>query len=405
MPPDAFTPGNHEYDFGPEVFMKRMAEAKYPLLAANLRGADGSRIPGFSDTLMIERGPVKIGIVGLTSDESYEVSSPGNLKITDALEAGLAKAKVLRSAGADFVVALTHSGHPEDRAMYDSRLFDLIMTGHDQDLLVNYDGHTAMMESFEQADFVTIADITFDISRKDGKRLVKWHPSFRIIDTKDVTPDPETKAKTDELAATLTKELDVAIGTTTTPLDSRRATVRTGEAALGNLVADALKEAVKADIAIANGGGLRGNKEYPAGSALTRKDVLTELPFSNRTVKLQVTGATILSALENGFSEIEDGAGRFPQVSGLKVEYDPKKPKGSRVVSVEANGKPLDVSAKYTIATNDFMANGGDGYVMFREARPLLTVRDAKLMANDLMAYLTQHKTISPSVEGRLLRK
>src|SRR4029453_10561501 len=112
-----------------------------------------------------------------------------------------------------------------------------------------------------------------------------------------------------------------------------------------------------------------------------------------------------LSALENGFSEIEDGAGRFPQVSGLKVEYDPKKPKGSRVVSVEANGKPLDVSAKYTIATNDFMANGGDGYVMFREARPLLTVRDAKLMANDLMAYLTQHKTISPSVEGRLLRK
>ncbi len=174
--------------------------------------------------------------------------------------------------------------------MHDSRVFDLIMTGHDQDLLINYDGRTAMMESYEQADFVTIADIAFDISEKDGKRIVTWHPSFRVIDTKDVTPDPETKAKTDELSSMLTKELDVAIGTTTTPLDSRRATVRTGEAALGNLVADALREAVKAEVAITNGGGLRGNKEYPAGHAITRKDVLTELPFGNLTMKLRGDG-------------------------------------------------------------------------------------------------------------------
>jgi len=405
VPPDAFAPGNHEYDFGPEVFLKRMSEAKFPLLAANLRDADGKPVANFADTLMIERGGIKIGIVGLTSDESYHVSSPGNLKIANALEVGLGKARELREAGADFVVALTHSGHAEDRAMYDSRLFDLIMTGHDQDLLINYDGRTAMMESYEQADFITIADITFDITEKDGKRSLKWHPSFRVIDTKDVAPDPETKVKTGELAAMLTKELDVAIGTTTTPLDSRRATVRTGEAALGNLVADALREAVKADVAITNGGGLRGNKEYPAGQAITRKDVLTELPFGNRTMKLEVTGATILSALENGFSEIEANGGRFPQVSGLKVQYDPAKPKGSRVISVEANGKPLDLEAKYTIATNDFMANGGDDYVVIREAKPLLTVRDAKLMANDVMAYVTARKTISPAVEGRIVRK
>ncbi|MGE0007492.1 MAG: bifunctional UDP-sugar hydrolase/5'-nucleotidase [Parvibaculaceae bacterium] len=405
VPPDAFAPGNHEYDFGPEVFLKRMAEAKFPLLAANLRGPDGKPLAGFSDTLMIERGPVRIGIVGLTSDESAHSSSPGNLRIGDALEAGLARAKELRAAGADFVVALTHSGHAEDRAMYDSRLFDLIMTGHDQDLLVNYDGRTAMMESYEQADFVTIADITFDISEKDGKRVVKWHPSFRIIDTAGVTPDPETKARADELASLLAKELDVAIGTTTTPLDGRRVTVRTGEAALGNLVADALREAVEADVAITNGGGLRGNREYPAGHRLTRKDVLTELPFGNRTMKLQVTGATLLAALENGFSEVEDGGGRFPQVSGLRVVYDPNKPRGARVAAVEVGGKPLDLGARYTLATNDFMANGGDGYVMLREARPLLTARDAKLMANDVMAYVGLHKTISPRVEGRIVRK
>lgn len=404
-PPDFFTPGNHEYDFGPEVFLKRMAEAKFPILAANLRDPDGKLLPNFADTLMIERGPVKIGIVGLTSEESPHASSPGNLKIANALETGLAKARELREAGADFVVALTHSGRTADRAMAESRLIDLIMTGHDQDLLVNYDGRVAMMESYEQADYVTIADITFDVSEKDGKRAVKWYPSFRVIDTKDVTPDPETKARSDELAAMLAKELDVAIGTTTTPLDSRRATVRSAEAAMGNLVADSLRQAVDADVAITNGGGLRGNKEYPAGHAITRKDVLTELPFGNRTMKLQVTGATILAALENGFSEIEDNGGRFPQVSGMKVLYDAARPKGQRVVSVEIGGKPLDVSAKYTLATNDFMANGGDGYAVFREAKPLLTVRDAKLMANDVMAYVVANKTIAPKVEGRIMKK
>jgi 2',3'-cyclic-nucleotide 2'-phosphodiesterase (5'-nucleotidase family) len=404
-PPDALAPGNHEYDFGQEIFQQRMAEAKFPLLAANLRDAEGKILPHFADTAVIERGGVKIGIVGLTSDESYQASSPGNLKITNAVEVGLAKAKELRDAGADFIVALTHSGRAEDRAMFESRLFDLIMTGHDQDLLVSYDGRTAMMESYEQADFITIADITFDISEKDGKRIVKWHPSFRIIDSKDVTPDPETKAETDKLAVMLAIELDVAIATSTTALDSRRASVRTGETAMGNLVADAMREAVKADIAITNGGGLRGNREYPAGYTLTRKDVLTELPFGNRTMKLEVTGATLLSALENGLSDIENGGGRFPQVSGLKIELDPTRPKGSRILSVAANGKPLDVRAKYTLATNDFMANGGDGYVVFREAKPLLTARDAKLMANDVMAYLAARKTVAPAVEGRIVRK
>ena len=405
VPPDAFTPGNHEYDFGPQVFLKRMSEAKFPLLAANLRDEDGKPIAGFADTLMITRGPLKIGIVGLTSDESYHASSPGNLKITNAVEVGLVKAKELRDQGADFVVALTHSGHAEDQALFDSRLFDLIMTGHDQDLSVRFDGRTAMMESYEQADYITIADIAFSIEEKDGKRSVKWFPQFRIIDSSTITPDPETQAMVDALNKELSAELDVAIGKSLTPLDSRRATVRTGEAAIGNLIADALREAVGADIAITNGGGIRGNKEYPAGHDITRKDVLTELPFGNRNVKLEIKGADVLLALENGFSEIEDGGGRFPQVSGLAVEYDPAKPKLSRVVSVSVNGKPLDPEATYTLATNDFMMAGGDGYTVLKTAKPLFTVRDAKLMANDVMAYIVKRKEISPTIEGRIVRK
>ena len=133
---------------------------------------------------------------------------------------------------------------------------------------------------------------------------------------------------------------------------------------------------VKADIAIVNGGGIRGNKEYPAGADITRRDVLSELPFGNRTVKLEVTGETILAALENGVSEAENAGGRFPQVSGLTFTADLREPKGQRISNVKIAGKPLEKTATYTLATNDYMFAGGDGYVMLETARPLLGVRD-----------------------------
>jgi 5'-nucleotidase/UDP-sugar diphosphatase len=404
-PPDAFTPGNHEYDFGPEVFLKRMGEARFPLLAANLRDPQGNLIPNFADTLMIERGGVKIGIAGLTNDDSYAVSSPGNLKIGNAVEAGLAAAKQLRDDGADLVVALTHSGRAEDNEMLASHAFDLILSGHDQDLLVQYDGRTAMAESYEQADYIIALDVAVDVEVTDGKRSLTWHPNFRIIDSATVTSDPETQAKIAELQAELGKELAVAIGSSTTPLDSRRATVRTGEAAIGNLIADASRAAVGADIAITNGGGIRGNKEYAAGSKITRGDVLTELPFGNKNVKVEITGKAVQAALENGVSQVEKVAGRFPQVSGLSFIYDPSKPPGERIVSVSIAGAPLDPAKTYTLATNDYMLGGGDGYTALKDAKVILNARDAKLLANDVMVYVRDKGEVAPKVEGRIVSK
>jgi 2',3'-cyclic-nucleotide 2'-phosphodiesterase (5'-nucleotidase family) len=262
-----------------------------------------------------------------------------------------------------------------------------------------------MVESKEEAEFVTAVDVTIDIDEKDGKRSVTWYPNFRFIDTATVTPDAETQARIDDYNAMLSKELDVAIGTTSEPLDSRKASVRTGEAAIGNLIADAAREAVSADIAITNGGGIRGNREYPAGSQITRRDILSELPFGNKTVKIEVTGETVWAALENGFAEVENAGGRFPQVSGLTIEADLSRPKGERVVSVTIGGKPLDRAATYTLSTNDYMFGGGDGYAVLKTAKPLLGVRDARLMANDVMAYITARKIVAPRVEGRIRLK
>ena len=157
-----------------------------------------------------------------------------------------------------------------------------------------------------------------------------------------------------------------------------------------------------ADIAITNGGGIRADRTYDPGTVLTRRDILTELPFGNVTVVTEVTGQQVLDALENGFSQVEDGAGRFPQVSGLTVVANLKAPAGSRVVSVMVGDKPLDPAAKYKVATNDFMLNGGDGYTALAGGKVLIGARSGTLMATDVINYIEAAGKVDAKIEGRI---
>lgn len=400
--PDVFVPGNHEFDFGRDTFLKRMGEARFVRLAANLRDAAGNRLAGFEDAKMLDIGGAKVGVVGVTASDTDVKSSPGDLKVTSSVEAATEQAQALREAGADIVVAVAHANRTEDREMFDSRAFDLIVSGDDHDLMVFYDGRTAMVESKEQGQFVTAVDLKLDITEAEGNRRVTWWPGFRLIDTATVEPDPEVAAAVAGFEAELSKELDVTIGKAAAELDSRRATVRTGEAAIGNLIADAMREAVDADVGLMNGGGIRADKVYAPGTEITRRDVLSELPFGNRTVKLEVTGDMIRAALENGFSDIENAGGRFPQISGMEVTVDLKAPKGSRVKSVTVGGAPLDPAKTYTLATNDFMANGGDGYAVLKDAKRILDERDGSLVAAEVMALIRRQGDITSKVEGRI---
>lgn len=402
-PPDIFAPGNHEFDFGEAVFRERMGEAKFPLFAANLRTKDGQPLPGFKDTEIRSIGGLKVGFVGLTEEDTPALSSPGdNLVFSPTFETALARARDLKAQGAELIVAVVHADRTVDLKLYDSGAFDLVLSGHDHDLTLLYNGRTVLAESMTEANYVTAIDVKVDVSEKDGQRRLTWWPDFRVIDTATVTPDPETEARIDAYRKELDADLNIAIGTSTEPLDSRKSILRTQEAAIGNLVADALRAQTQSDVAIVNGGGIRGNKQYPAGAELTRRDILTELPFGNRTVKLAVTGDMIRAALENGVSDVANAAGRFPQVSGLTFTADLTKPPGQRVDAIMIGGKPLDPSARYTLATNDYMASGGDGYVVLEAGTPLLSIRDGKLMANDVMAYIAAQKTVAPRVEGRI---
>ncbi len=174
---------------------------------------------------------------------------------------------------------------------------------------------------------------------------------------------------------------------------------------MGNLIADAMREGVGADIAITNGGGIRGDRTYDAGTVLTRKDVLTELPFGNVTVLLELSGADVLAALENGVSQVEKKAGRFPQVSGLTFSYKPSADVGARIDAVKIGDKPLDPAATYTVATNDYMANGGDGYAALKKGKVLIDASGGTYMATMVMDYIAANAPVSPKVEGRITAK
>ena len=210
---------------------------------------------------------------------------------------------------------------------------DLILSGHDEHLMVFSNGNTIVTESESQADHVVITTINLTKTVEDGETEVSWTPEFEIVDTANVEPDPEIAAVVQTYLDKLDQELGAEIGTTETALDSRRATVRGQEAAIGNLIADAMREAVGADVGITNGGGIRADREYAAGTKLTRRDVFAELPFGNKTVQLEVTGRSPGRAGERLLPG-RGGAGRFPHVSGMVVEVDLSKPPGERVQSV-----------------------------------------------------------------------
>ncbi len=402
VPFDIAVPGNHEFDFGTDNFLDKMKMSKYPWASVNVTHADGSPIDGLGGVMMKDIGGLKVALVPVAQDTTPEVSSSGDWKFGDTYASAVDAAKLARADGADLVIGVIQADHSLDRAIMGSHAFDVIISGDDHDYMTGYDGVTAYVETSTEARFLAPLDLTVEVTEKDGKRKVSWEPSFRFIDTKNVTPDPETEALVDGFQKTLDESLNIEIGSTAGPLDSRRNIIRTEEAAIGNLIADAMRDATGADIAITNAGGIRADRQYDPGTVLTRKDILSELPFGNVTVLTEVSGQQVLDALENGFSQVEDGAGRFPQVSGMTIVADLKKPAGSRVVSVTVGDKPLDPGATYKVALNDFMLKGGDGYTALSEGNVLIGPRGGDLMANDVADYVAAKGTVDAKVEGRI---
>jgi len=397
---DLATFGNHEFDFGEQVTLQRMRESHFTWVSSNV--LDPTTGLPFGDAVSFvlrDVGGIRVAFIGLTTPETHVLSKgAANLKFLDPIAA--AKDVVARAhrTQADVIVALTHQDMADDKTLAAAvPEIDVILGGHEHDPLDARVGKTLILKTGSEAVALGRIDLLVSIG-KDGRRVeTKWE----LIPVTDEIPEKaDVAAIVKRYEGSMAAELNTPAGTTTVPLDTRNEVVRVKESPVGDLIADLMREAMKADVALVNGGGIRGNSVTPAGP-LTRGDVLKILPFANKIVKLEVTGEALRTALENGLSQHEKTAGRFPQVSGLRYAFDPQKPAGSRLTSVAVGGKPLDPAARYSVATFEFLMGGGDGYTMLQQAKILVKPQNGP-MDSDVILDRLKAGPIAPAVDGRI---
>lgn len=363
----AIVPGNHEFNYGSERLLELADMMNFPMISANVKKKDGTRL--FDPYIIKEVDGVKIGIIALTTPETMYKTNPKNVEGLDITDPA-AEAKVLVNeirGKVDVVVVLGHLG--QDASSTDTSFkvvkevpgIDVFIDGHShtilQDGLVSDHG-TLIASAGEYTNYVGVIDLWVD----GGKVTKKQAALIDETEAKDIKPNEKVAALVSSIQKEQEPILKEEVANTAVHLDGERAQVRAGESNLGDLLADALRDVAQADIALTNGGGIRASIKE---GTVTKGDIITVLPFGNQVVSLDVKGADILAALENGVASYPEPSGGFPQVSGIKFSIDASADKGNRVHSVTVGGKALDPEGTYKLATNDFTAVGGDEYTMF----------------------------------------
>ena len=392
--------GNHEFDFGPAVLRKRMAESQFVWLTTSVREDDGSPFGGGYATAIRRVGPFTIGFFSVLSLDTASRSSPGSHVIfLPPRRAANEAVKALRDHGVDVVVALTHEPVADDKALIEQVPgIDLVLGGDDHEPMTVEEKGVPIVKSGHDAEFLAFVDLSID---KEAGQLTVTATSH-LEPTLGVKANAKLAAKIKAYNDDFDRQLGQPVATVGSELDSRQDVVRGAESSMGDVIAESLRAGTNADIAIINGGGIRGDRIYAAGSQLIRKDLQRELPFANTAVVVELTGAEVQAALENGVSKFADKAGRFPQVAGLAFVFDPGKPAGKRILSVNVGSAPLDLKKVYKVATNDFMAGGGDGYDMLVKAKRVNGAGEGRLLTQILADYLGAKGTIAQAPDGRI---
>jgi 5'-nucleotidase / UDP-sugar diphosphatase len=394
---DMATLGNHEFDFGVDLLIRRMAEAKFQWIVSNLIDTStGLPIGGAAERVVRTVGTLKVGFFGLSEEVNVTVRDKDRLRSIDPFEAAATQLAALNNEDIDLVVALTHLSFAEDRELAERfPEIDVIVGGHEHFPITAVEGRTLISKAGTEARFVA----RIDLGRRERGTVERFYELIPI--TEALADDPGTAAVIASYESKLGAELEVVVSRTRVALDGEEVRLRASETNLGNLVADAIRAEAGGDIAIVNSGGIRGNRIRAPGP-LSKRDLLELLPFGNVVCRLAVSGRIVLDALNHGFSTLPAADGRFPQVSGMTVRVDPGAPPGSRVQEVRVNGEPLDLERVYTIAIPDFLLSGGDGYAMFAGQRVLTEPDSGTLMVTLLEEYIAGQE-IAPAVDGRIL--
>ena len=409
---DAMAVGNHEFDDGPDGLADFLDQVSFPVLSANIDVSQNNRLAGkVGKSTVLEVGGEKIGIVSVLAEDTPETSSPGaTVVFSPAAEAAQAEIDALTGDGVNKIILLTHVGLAADMRLAEALTgVDLIIGGHSHTLLSNTNDRAAgsypmeangvpIVQAYAYGKYLGALEVTFD----DAGAVTAISGEPILLDA-SVAEDEGAVARMVELAKPLEELRNKVVASIPEPLGGDRAVCRAQECSMGTLIADAMLDRVKdqgIQVAIQNGGGIRASID--AGE-VTMGEVLTVLPFQNTLSTFEVSGATLVAALENGVSQIEDGAGRFPQVAGMSYAFDASQPAGSRVSDVMVGGAPIEMDKMYGVVSNNYVRNGGDGYAMFKDAANAYDFGPD--LADVTAQYLADNAPYKPYTDGRITVK
>ncbi|AYM13180.1 LysM peptidoglycan-binding domain-containing protein [Agrobacterium tumefaciens] len=416
---DAMTVGNHEFDDSEDGLAGFLDKVQFPVVTANVVASAASKIGDrVKPSIVLEVGGQKIGIVGAVANDTAELATPGpNITIAEDVAKISEQVQKLKGEGVNKIIALTHVGYPRDLEFI-AKIpdVDVVVGGHSHTLLSNTDqkaegpyptvvdnpgGYKVpVVQAGQYSKYLGDLRVVFDDSG-----VVKESKGDPILIDSSFKPDEATLKRIDELKAPIEALKSKVVGTSEGPIEGDRKVCRVKECSMGNLVADATLARVKdqgVTIAFANSGGLRSSID---SGDVSMGEVLTVLPFQNTVATFQLKGEDIRAALENGVSQIDDGAGRFMQVSGMKYSFDRSKPAGSRVTAVEVKEGdafvPLDPAKTYTVAANNYVRTGGDGFKVF--ATKAINAYDfGPNLEEAVAAYITANSPYKPFTDGRI---
>lgn len=400
-------PGNHDFNYGYERLKDltiKNGEGTFRVLSSNVK-KDGQSV--FEPSYIKEIDGVKVGFFGISSPETSYKTNPNNIKdlsFENPIQSAKEEVEKLESQGAEVIIGLSHVGTDKSSS---PTTYDVVNAVEGIDVVVDGHSHTNMPngESVNGTLIVSTGDymsnvgkVDIEIENKDGKNEVINAMASHItkVDTLNIQGDEHVVTKITDIKDKQDEILSKVVGKSETTLDGVRENVRTKETNLGNLITDAMLNETGSDIAITNGGGIRSSIDV---GEITKEEVVEVLPFGNFIVTKELTGSQIKAILEHGVKDFGKLAGSFAHVGGIKFVVDPEKEVGKRVIEITIDNKKIDTNKKYIVATNDFLAAGGDEYPSFKDVD---TLNEYSSLDEALEKYIQKLGTVNYKVEGRI---
>lgn len=390
---DVLALNRREFKYGIDQLTLLSSQSEFPMVLSNLFDKRTQRpISGVQPYVIAPLGRFDIGIMSTVSEDVNTSYLFNQGAVNESAQLINNMAQQLREQGTDFNVLITEPDYIAQVPVTRMSQIDVVIIAQEgADRVVS--NHPLVVQSGGVDD--ELLALTFRPQQVTAD----------IVHTADEVPSSLVESVIARYTSQLNIVLDQRITTLSAPMQSHRDILRSQESSWANLVLDAVREYSQADFAALGGGSFRGDRAYPVGHVLTRRDIQQELPFGGYIHVVDITPKQLKAVLEHSVSKVDTLDGRFLQVSGFEYRYDPTLAVGERIVSLtDVDGQPLE-ERRYTLAISDYMLKGGDGYQFEQAEDRLKKATHQRLIWNIVSDYLSRFDTITPKLEGRISQR